>query len=266
MLTRSIQPIATLRPISTLALNIKKFKFMEGVMLRDETRSIIMSCIRPLRDKNNSIIMSYLGLRRWVGGIGMFLPFFCIIGGALFADLSTQRSISYYYHTNMRDFFVGILFCVSMFLITYRGYERIDNIITTASGIASLFVAFFPCRFDDNLNNVVSILQIKPNISNTIHLICASIFFFLLAMNSIFLFTLSDKDKSTFSKNKKIRNKIYIVCGVIILVSLASVATLNLVLSKKIVIQNRVILIFETIMLFAFGISWLIKGKTLFKD
>ncbi|MBI5417581.1 hypothetical protein HZA55_06500 [Candidatus Poribacteria bacterium] len=219
-----------------------------------------------LKDKNDSMIISYINLRRLVGTFGILLPFICIIGGAIFTDIPVQRSISYYYHTNMRDFFVGLLFGVSMFLITYRGYEKIDNIIATASAIASLGIPTFPCLLNNNLHQLVGIFQIESHMSNKIHLTCSSIFFFLLAINSIFLFTLSDKDKSLFSRNKKIRNIIYVSCGVVILLSLASIAIFLLVLNQETIIQSKIILIFETIMLFAFSISWLIKGETLFKD
>jgi len=221
---------------------------------------IIDNITQYFREKNTSPVISYLILRRLIGILGMLLPFICIFGGLLFEGLSIQRSISYYYHTNMRDFFVGLLFCVSMFLITYRGYEKIDDIITDVSGIASLFVAFFPCSFDGDSSRLVSIFQIKSCLSNKIHLTSASIFFFLLAINSIFLFTLSDKPQAEFSEGKKFRNKIYIWCGIVILLSLVSIAIVYNVLSEK----SIIILIFEAIMLVAFGISWLVKGRTLF--
>ncbi len=219
-----------------------------------------------LRDKNDSIVISYIWLRRLIGGLGMLLPLFCISGGKIFAGLSWQQSISYYYYTNMRDFFVGLLFCVSMFLITYKGYEKIDTLITTASGISGLCIAIFPCHFESDLDNFVGIFQIESHISNIIHLTFASFFFLLLAINSIFLFTLSDKSKTTFSKNKKFRNKIYVCCGAIILLSMALVALLLLSLSEEMIKQYKIVLSFETIMLVAFGISWLIKGETLFTD
>ncbi|MEJ2664743.1 MAG: DUF998 domain-containing protein, partial [Spirochaetia bacterium] len=85
------------------------------------------------RKKNRSIIISYIALRRLIGILGMLLPFICILGGLLFAALYVEPSISDYYYTNMRDFFVGLLFGVSLFLITYKGYELIDDIVTNTS-------------------------------------------------------------------------------------------------------------------------------------
>ena len=95
------------------------------------------------RTKNDSLIISYIALRRCIGVLGMALPVVCIFGGWLFSNLEAQRSISFYYHTNMRDFFVGLLASVAMFLATYRGYETIDRIVSMLSGAAALGIAFF---------------------------------------------------------------------------------------------------------------------------
>jgi hypothetical protein len=214
----------------------------------------------------DSIAMSYIGFRRLIGILGMLLPFICIIGGALFAGMTVQPSISAYYHTNMRDFFVGLMFVVSLFLITYKGYATIDNAISTASGIAGLCIPIFPCLSETDPLHAVGIFQIGPSASNKIHLTFASVFFLLLAVNSIFLFTRTKPGRSMLTINKKIRNKIYVGCGAVILVCLLSTAVLLLWATPAFIKQYHVVLAFETIMLFAFGTSWLIKGETLFKD
>ncbi len=215
------------------------------------------------RYKNKSLIFSYIELRRLIGILGILLPFICIIGGCIISKLSILESISYYYYTNMRDFFVGLLFLVSMFLITYRGYEIIDNLVTTVSGIAGLGIAIFPCLNEQNKEQTVGIFQLVSQISNNIHLACASIFFIFLAINSIFLFTLGKNVNK--SRNKMIRKGIYIGCGIVILLSLI---TLFIILSitPDNVNRYKLLLVFEIIMLMAFGISWLVKGETLFKD
>ena len=146
------------------------------------------------RIKNRSIIISYMSLRRLIGILGMLLPFICVLGGFLFSALCIQQSISFYYHTNMRDFFVGLLIGISFFLITYKGYELIDIIVTSSIGITGFCVAAFPCFLSKN-SLPIGIFQLNPEISDNLHVISATIFFILLAINSIFLFTLS-KDKN----------------------------------------------------------------------
>ena len=74
--------------------------------------------------KNENLCLSYVTLRRAIGVLGMLLPLLCVAGGAAFMGLGVGRSISYYYHTNMREFFTGILAIVCAILATYRGYDE----------------------------------------------------------------------------------------------------------------------------------------------
>lgn len=214
--------------------------------------------------RNRSIIISYISLRRLIGILGILLPFICVFGGLLISDIPIRSSISSYYHTNMRDVFVGILVGVSLFLMTYKGYERIDNIVTAMSGLAALGVVIFPSRYSLVSTEPLGVFQISPVISDKIHAVCSVIFFILLAINSIFLFTLTKNKDIPKTRNKKIRNYIYISCGIIILLSLAILLIRSLVGTE--VENDKTLLVFETIMLLAFGTSWLVKGKTLFKD
>jgi hypothetical protein len=161
----------------------------------------------------------------------------------------------------MRDCFVGILVGISLFLIAYKGYQRIDNIVTSIIGFLGLGVAAFPSRYSIASTEPLGIFQIAPTISNKIHLICAFSFFFLLAFNSIFLFTLTERENIPKTRNRKIRNYIYIGCGIVILISLAILLIRSLVGAGA--ENSKILLFFETIMLVAFGISWLVKGRTL---
>jgi hypothetical protein len=221
---------------------------------------------KVFREKNKDLVISYINLRRLIGVLGISLPFICVIGGYLYSHLPLQQSISFYYHTNMRDFFVGLMIAVSMFLVTYNGYERIDNIVSTISGLAGFGVAFFPCLGDCPYSYPPGIFQISPATSDTIHLVSACTFFLLLTVNSYFLFTLTGGAGATVTKKKIVRNRIYRSCGVVMFVSLVSVAICHFVLSTEEAGKTKIILILETILLVAFGVSWLIKGETFFRD
>lgn len=216
------------------------------------------------RKKNNNLIISYISLRRLIGVLGILLPLICMAGGFAFSALPAQQSISYYYHTNMRDFFVGLMMGISLFLVTYKGYERIDDILTTICGIAGFGIAFFPCRSGDGSVMHSGIFQLPPAVSDAIHVAAASLYFVLLAINSLFLFTLSKGHRK--SRNKTIRNGIYIGCGIVMLLSLLCIAASFFIFNAVQRDHCRIILIFETVMLLAFGISWLVKGETLFRD
>lgn len=94
----------------------------------------------------------------------------------------------------------------------------------------------------------VGTFQLIPNVSSIIHNMSAVIFFGLLAYNSFFLFTKGDGNPT---KNKKIRNIIYRVCGI------GMVASFLILLLPDFYIK---IWLMETIALFFFGISFLTKA------
>ncbi len=216
-----------------------------------------------LNKGNNSIIISYKALRKLIGILGILLPVICIIGGFWFAKDPVQQSISLYYYTNMRDFLVGLLFLVGLFLITYKGPHIIDFIVTTITGIAGMGVAIFPCDNDIIPAQKVGIFQLIPESSNVFHLTFAVIFFLFLALNSLFLFT---RSKEVVTSQKIKRNKVYIISGIVILVCLLGMFISMLVLTDDQLYKSKIILILESVALLAFGISWLIKGETILKD
>jgi len=216
-----------------------------------------------LKDKNQSFIVSYLTLRRLIGILGMLLPLACLLGGSLFRNAPIMDSISAYYHSNMRDVLVGLLVGVSLFLMTYKGYERRDMLVAIISGIAGLGIAIFPCASRVDPSSAVGMFPFTPPIAGYLHYGSSALFFILLGINSYFLFTLGDKENWT--RRKSIRNGIYRACGLVIFASLLTLLILTLILGDEL-IATVWTFIFETVMLLAFGISWLVKGETLFAD
>ena len=204
----------------------------------------------------NPIIESQLTLRKLIGTMAFILPVAVLLGGLP----GFQESISAYYHTSMRDLFVGVLLGVGFFLITYKGYDGVDTKITTAAGIAGMIIAIFPCNYEPNESLIVSMFRLPSNVTGIIHLIAASAFFLLLAYMSFFQFT---KSSGEMTPAKKKRNRIYRGCGI------AIVAGILMTLGPSFLHIGRgfgLILISETIMLFAFGISWLVKGEAILRD
>jgi hypothetical protein len=225
---------------------------------------MIKEIIQYFKKGNDNKDLSYKALRRLIGVMGILLPLICILGGCFIACIPIQQSISIYYYTNMRDFFVGLMFVVSFFLLTYKGYNRLDFFITLITGFAGLGVALFPCFNELYKTQRVGIFQLNIDVSDTIHLASAGSFFILLAINSIFLFTRKNHEEPTPEKGT--RNIIYIVCGIIILISLTIIFICMQLLSDKQLFDSKIVLILEAIALLAFGTSWLIKGETLFTD
>jgi len=218
----------------------------------------------PNTDNDPGLIISYLTMRRIIGILGIGLPIIVVLGGFIQNGFVLGTSISSYYYTNMRDFFVGVLSCVGLFLISYKGYERIDHITSDISGILAVGIAFFPTSTINYGINKVGIFQLNNKISLYFHLIFATLFFLSLAFISIFLFTKHEGNMLT--KEKKKRNLVYIVCGCIILFSILCIIVYTLVLQNTFIANLKPILVFETLSLISFGTSWLVKGETLFKD
>ena len=218
---------------------------------------------QSLRVKNADPVISFKNLRRMIGVLGMVLPPICYVGGLLVEGRGLGPSISSYYYSNVGDVFEGILVGVAIFLLAYRGYELVDDLITTITGVAGLGIALFPCY--SAAYTKTGFFQLSPSLSNVFHTICAGSFFLLLAINSIFIFTLTDGKKPK-TRNKERRNAIYIACGLVILASLIVIAILHIAYGQEFLDTKTWIFVLETVLLEAFGVSWLVKGETILKD
>lgn len=207
--------------------------------------------------------ISYLTLRSLIGVLGIGLPVVLLIGTWIKgSDEIFLPSISCYYHSVMRDLFVGILCAVALFLFAYRGYDRRDLIAGNLGGLFALGVAFFPT------NDCISGVTAWQKAMGGLHLLSATLFFLVLIYFSLYLFTMSDKPKSQRGKLKKNRNLAYKVCGLIMLSSIILIGLYFLFLGKLIPGLENIDPVFwlEAIALWAFGFSWLTKGEVLWKD
>lgn len=223
-----------------------------------------------LGTRNRSIVLSYLAMRRFIGILGLALPAVCFLA-AVFpnpADRIYYDSISMYYYSSVHDVFTGIVITMGLFLITYHGHDYRDRIVTTFAGLAALGVALFPCRYPLS-ETPQGLFQLPPELSDTVHLGNAGLFFFLLAMMSIFLFTKTKKGVKIPKGSAKARqNLVYRTTGILILVSILLVIlfeslVMARVLDADAVRQSRVFFWLESFMLLNFGVSWIVKGDTL---
>ena len=210
------------------------------------------------------LIISFLNLRRTVGVLSISMPAVLIIGAYFVGGCSSiQDSISHYYYTIMRDLYVGTICAVSLFLISYRGYDKNDSIFTSLAGIFLLGVAFLPTT--QNPDASCTVLHLEPNkLRVYIHYASAVLFFGTLAYISVFLFTKGTQQKGT---RKRLRNKIYRGCGVtLILVIIIIVMVRTVPFLENNLGHLKPVFWAEWIGLFAFGMAWLIKGELFFND
>lgn len=214
----------------------------------------------------NNFVISYLNLRIGLGFVGLFLPIVIITGAFSFgACTQLQPSISHYYYTVMGNYFVGSLCAVAMFLFFYNGYDKRDNIVANIAAVCALGVAFFPTNSDTN-SLCEFVINKRTNPVNYIHYAAAGLLFASFAYFSLILFTKTDATK-VMCANKKIRNNIYKTCGIIIIICILLIASINLITNLENILEKfKPTLVLESIALFAFGISWIAKGEMFLKD
>lgn len=200
-------------------------------------------------EKNDQVI-SYYALRILIGATGVFLPILLIIGN-LFANNSfkIEYSVSDYYDNGTAgDILVGILFVLGFFLMTYKGYDKTDSRAANLGCVFALGVALCPTTSG---NNFIHIL----------HFVFALLLFSVFIFFSIYLFRKTGPGKCTKQKDK--RNKVYLVCGILMIASIIGIALVMLVF-KPAAQDYHLVFWFESLALVSFGISWITKAEYLF--
>lgn len=225
-----------------------------------------MTKITTSKKHDDNLLISYLSLRKYLGVLGITLPFILVGGTIGLSDCtSIQNSISHYYHTEMRDVFVAIISCIAVFLISYQGYDGMDRAISNVAGISVLLVALFPTAIDPH--STCDIDCVTPNqLTNNFHLFSAVVFFFSSAVMSYNQFTKSKKG-TVLSESKRKRNKIYRICGITMVVCLLLIAVYIHFENQLVTLEKySPVFMLESVALVAFGTSWLVKGEAILKD
>lgn len=210
-----------------------------------------------LHHDNSQFAIDYLAMRKVIGILGMALPFILLVGFTFTGGCGVKSCVSEYYYTNMRDVFVGVLCATGLFLISYKGKYRIDNISSSLAGVCAFIVAFFPC-LPDSQDATCPI----PSY-DLIHLISAIVFFLSLIYISACLFTRVEKHQIK-TREKKQRNGVYIGCAIVMFMSILAIPLMKWLFPGLSPYSPEFWL--ESIALIAFGVSWFIKGKTFLQD
>ena len=200
-----------------------------------------------------TLVHSYLFMRRAIGILGTALPAILIIGTLLLDGGPPLGSISDYVYTDMRSVLIGTMAAIGVFLISYRGYGRIDDILADVAGVGAIGVALFPTTpYFGHPSG-------KQQFVGLLHITSAAIFFAATIIFCLFLFTRSSSPQPT--GRKRARNWVYIGCGVIMLACLITIGIIEAFLGG-----GNEVLWLESAAVMAFGIAWLVKGETLLAD
>ncbi len=211
----------------------------------------------------NDYVLSFYRVRQALGFLGLAFPLLLFIGGML-AESTLPPSISDYYHSTLRDIYVGTLFAIGVFLVSYRGHPRqpgdvlSDNITATLGGVGAFGLALFPNRLLEGFHPNVSQLALGEAYSQIGHF--ASALLFLGAMAWLCL--------GRFARTAKpARRRIYRFCGYVI-VFFGLAATVASVLraagpdaARQWILSTGFIFWCEAMGIWAFGLAWLTKGR-----
>jgi Protein of unknown function (DUF998) len=199
-------------------------------------------------------IVSYATMRRFVGWLGLSLPFILPAGYLIFFSRHAfPGSISGYYYTGMRNYLVGALCVLGVLFVGYDAYhDKLDFWTTNLAGIFAVGVAFFPTE-------PPAASPHQKDIGH-IHFVFAALLFTMLAIMALRFSKTSPGSTPTSQKSR--RNVIYRICAALIAASMLVAFVANF-LPAAIKQSMPSLFWFEAIAVVAFSVSWLVKGETI---
>lgn len=221
----------------------------------------------PKRDDLSSMgpsyLRSYLVMRILIGSIGILLPIVLIICAGSFVDgwADLRGSLSAYYHSGMRDVFVGSMYAVAAFLVTYKVVElRFEGIVSGLAGLSAFVLATFPTDLPKGLDSPETPLQIEVGqgtVSN-VHYGAAIAFIGFLTLISIY-FAIDEawRQQGLGRLGKKFWLAYHSFCAFVMVVAAAYMILAN---GLETLPRAYSLLIGESVAIAAFGASWLAKG------
>ena len=219
---------------------------------------------------------SYLIIRTAVGLLGFALPTVLVIGEEwLSHTVGFRGSLSAYYHTAIRDVFVGTLWAIGFLLVVYRAWKPVswDFLWSSVAGVGAMCVAFFPtsrpglkptdarCGTDPQPVNCAPLQQaLSEETCQTIHAVSTVAFIGGAAVLAL-LFAVREWCRTT-----RRRQSVAVALMACFLVMVTAVvwifAGVDVTISRW---TFERLYVGELVALYAFGISWLTESRLLWK-
>jgi hypothetical protein len=202
--------------------------------------------------------------RTAIGVLGIALPPVLLLIGAI-RGVTWQGTISAYYHTAMRDIFVGIHWVIGVFLFFYIYHPQdrknarsetpavrsgeLDAWLGKAAGLSAVIVALFP-------TNPPPDSPVQPPTIGMIHGVAAAVLFLCLSMFPLKLFSQSRGYES------KYRSIGYAMLAVLATLAIYQFSPKSV---REALAGLRPVFWLETILILLFGWGWFAKGRELAK-
>jgi len=202
--------------------------------------------------------------RKALGVLCMLLAPSCLLFGLFGIGQNLPKwymSISSTYYANSKAFMIGLLYAVSVFFFSYKGYDWRDRLCAIVEAISAIGIVLFPCNTPGIPSNV-GLFHLPVAVSHVIHCIFASVLFIAFDFNVLYLFRLSGPEPT---KQKKLRNTIYLICGIIILVFMLIQGLSGTKLFEFVPSWFPFTWFNEFIMLEAFGFAYIVKSQAISK-
>jgi hypothetical protein len=214
-------------------------------------------------------LRSFLLMRAIIGFIGLTLPVVLIVADHLLGPNAptVRSSLSSYYYSGTRDYFVGSLFAAGVFLIAYKMFERsLSNLLSVVGGLAAITVTLFPTQRPPGTAAALTPIQQRLGEATVshVHYTAAGIFIVSLAIIT-FSFGRQEGRRSQQRPSGRARLSpsfwrwFHWLAGLAILASVGFIVFAE----REHFFTSYALLVGETVALVAFGASWLTKGLEL---
>ena len=218
--------------------------------------------IEHLSKSTQTLVVSYQGVRRAIGATGLLLPVLLGPVGYWVFGIPPQENMSSYYHTALRDEFVGAMCAIGIFLFCYRGYDWIENWTANFGCLSALGVALCPLDAGSDPLHQRSVL-------GYLHTASGGIFFLTLAFYSLYHFPNSKGEKREIAPHEAQRNFVYRTSGIVILISMAAMGAYLFLAppeAKRRLNDYHFLFWGEWVAVWAFAAAWLTKGRAILAE
>jgi hypothetical protein len=227
-----------------------------------------------IKAAKKSVLQPNPRYRTAIGVLGLLLPL--VVALWPWPLESLQTSISAYYYTGARNWFVGTLWVLALFLFFYQYEPRktgaprsksptiasgaADNLLGMVAGLAAFGVAMFPtdspCQHGRPAPCLPGEDPIHPATIGWIHGGLAAVLFFVLALFPLKLFSQTADEK---------RARLHRFCGRLMLALLAAVAVYVRIPkeAREPFARFRPVFFGEAALVLVFAYTWLKKGQEL---